>query len=163
MLQDPFVADQEDEYQHHIVYETSLLHTTPAQAFDAFARIIWWGGGGFGQPSQISVGDSRTLEGSVRAVPLGIHEAAQKVNYPTSFEYTLVQKSIFPVSAHRGEITFRATEGDASSTRIVWNIHYTPFKCMNWLARSMIAFLSFQLNTLKTTVEKENHSKPKGE
>jgi hypothetical protein len=162
------MADQDDEFQQHIVYQTTLPNTTPAEAFDAFARVIWWGGGGFGAAGVVVPGDVRTLEGSVRAVPLGIHEAAQRVDYPTSFGYTLARKSIFPVSAHRGEVTFRALKGEESTTLVVWNVHYTPFRCMNWFARTMIAFLPYQLSALKSSVEEggghnNSVSKPKSE
>ena len=166
-FENPTTTDQEEDdaclYQQHIVYETTLPNTTPKQAFDAFAKTVWWGGGGFGAVGIIVAGDARTLEGSVRAVPLGIHEAAQRVNYPTSFGYTVVQKSVFPVSAHRGEVTFRSLEGEEGTTHMIWSIHYTPFKCMNWFAGAMIAFLPYQLGTLKSVVEQENLSKPKSE
>jgi hypothetical protein len=150
-----------DEYQHHVVYETTLEGTTPSQAFDAFARTVWWGGGGLGVPGVVTSGDSKTLEGSIRSVPLGIREGALKVSYPESFEYTLIRKSIFPVSTHHGHITFNSMDGDESTTRVVWNVYYTPLFCMNFMAKIMISFLPICLYTLKSVVEKENSSQSK--
>jgi hypothetical protein len=152
---------ENEEFLCDITYEISLPNTSLTQAYDAFSRVVWWGGA----VGVVSAGDPRTLQGAVRSVPLGIHEEVLTTSYPNSFEYTLVKKSIFPVSAHRGCVSFIQEEeeeeeeeeegGDASATRVVWHVRYTPYCCMNWLARGMLAFLPIFLWNFKSTVEAE--------
>mmetsp|Transcript_15035 Transcript_15035/g.28286 ORF Transcript_15035/g.28286 Transcript_15035/m.28286 type:complete len:170 (-) Transcript_15035:847-1356(-) len=163
--------DDDDDFQCQIEYETILPGTTPAEAFDAFKRVVWWGGGGLGATGVVSAGDSKTLKGSVRSVPLGIHEAVLSSSYPDAFEYTVVQKSVLPVSAHRGCLMFQPLggdgDGDVKATRVVWHVMYTPYNCMNWLAKIMMAFLPLFLRNLHDSVVKDQNtshsSKPKAD
>ena len=151
----------DEEYECHVVHEITLANTTAVEAYDCFVRFIWWGGGGFGKAGVIREGNSTTLEDSVRSVPLGIHEAVLKVVYPSSIEYTLIQKSIFPVSAHHGKISFNVVEGEQKSLNVVWSVRYTPYRCMNWLVRVMLLCLDMQLQALKMEIENEKCSKEK--
>jgi hypothetical protein len=157
------LPNRDGDFHYEVVYEVTLANTTPTQAYEAFGNVIWWGGGGVGAPTVITAGDPKTLEGSVRCVPMGIHEAAVKVAYPDSFEYTIVRKSVFPVSAHHGCVTFRPLQGDETTTRVLWTVSYTPYCCMNWLVRIMVACLPFFLSNLKSAVGRDNLSKTKNE
>lgn len=162
-------VDDDDDFQCQLEYETILPGTTPAEAFDAFKRVVWWGGGGFGAAGVVSAGDAKTLKGAVRSVPLGIHEAIVSSSYPDAFEYTVVQKSILPVSAHRGCLMFQplGEDGDVKATRVVWHVMYTPYSCMNWLAKVMMAFLPLFLKNLHDSVINDKNtclsSKPKAD
>lgn len=157
---------EKETYECHVQFEV-LVNGSPEDAYDAFGSVVWWGGGGLGTPGVVERGDPRTLEGSVRCVPLGIHESAVRTSYPNYFEYTLTKKSIFPVSSHLGQVSFKPARED--QTLILWNVYYTPLPCLNWLARLMMSFLPFFLQSLKTSMESNEQTgdlcrqKPKGD
>ncbi len=114
-------------------------------AYKEWLEYVWIGGADFGfQPTITEAGDLETRQGCSRNVGFGILETILTVEPHETIVYTV--KTGFPVSYHKGTITFTQAEnneGGHGSTRVVWRCDFTP-KYYSGVFLSMLINLSFQ-------------------
>ena len=128
----------------------------PDLAYARFIEVVWRGGGGLGTPYFVSQGDQNGA-GSRRVVPGGIHEEAIEATPPNFFEYAVVAGP-FPVSRHRGVVSFLELSGEGM-TDVVWDVDFTPSTaghsfccCGAGLALLIRVTLGSMLRTLRRSI-----------
>eukprot|EP00756_Hemistasia_phaeocysticola_P038932 Hpha_TRINITY_DN16790_c1_g4::TRINITY_DN16790_c1_g4_i1::g.80097::m.80097 len=107
-------------------YKTEIfVKCSPQEAHKGFLEHIWIGGGGLGPipPAIVEQGDPVSRNGCVRRVPGCIHETIYESEVGKKIVYR-VSWGPFPVSAHRGTVTFQKKD---DGTLVSWQCDYTPY------------------------------------
>ena len=116
------VEDQDSHGMESITHERTV-DVAPAVAYAGWFEHVWRGGGGLGAPRMLVDGNPTTGEGSVRRVPGMVVESVLETEPPTRVVYA-VTAGPFPVSHHRGEVTF--AEAPGGGCRMTWTVEWRP-------------------------------------
>ena len=115
----------------------------PETAYKEWLEYVWIGGADFGlRPTITEPGDPETGQGCSRNVGFGILETILTAELHKTIVYTV--ETGFPVSYHKGTITFQAEINEGGpSTRVVWRCDFTP-KYYSGVFLSMLINTSFR-------------------
>jgi hypothetical protein len=115
-----------------------MVRATRAACFDAC--VYGWRDGNFGLPIPPPIvrarGDEETAQGfKLMRVPPFLVERISEAHRPHSLEYGVTNPGplTYPVSRHRGLITFAEVEPE--TVRITWRVEWTPLWWSAWLVR----------------------------
>lgn len=114
------------------------LPRPPAWAWEAFVRLAWDGGAGFGPKPVVVDGGDRHGIGRRRHIPIpGRRPLVEQIDegaHPHWLSYRVVDPGwpTFPVQWHRGTIAFDATNDGA--TTLTWTVEFVPLPRGRWIA-----------------------------